>query len=115
MVASSPGIRTPRARVRLVSSIKSAAGSNKNPVDRREFLTGAGSVASIFSSSQAFAWFMDGAFLDRAEPGVGLTVSGAPREVSLHFNLGVVATLSSVQVITSNRAANTPRSTRFRR
>jgi len=28
---------------------------------------------------------MGGAFLDHAKPGVGLTVSGAPREVSLHF------------------------------
>ena len=84
-------------------------------MDRREFLAGAGSVASISSSSQAFARFMGGAFLDHAEPGVGLTVSGAPRELSLHFELGVVVPLSSVQVITSNRAANTPRSAWFRR
>ena len=32
-------------------------------MDRREFIAAAGSVASIFSSSQAFARFMGGAFL----------------------------------------------------
>jgi methionine-rich copper-binding protein CopC len=32
-------------------------------------------------------------------------VSGSPREIRLHFNLGVIAALSSVQVTTSTGAA----------
>jgi hypothetical protein len=68
-------------------------------VDRREFLAGAGSVASISSSSQAFARFGGGAFLDHVVPGVGLIVNGPVRELRLYFNLGVIAAFSSVQVI----------------
>ena len=74
-------------------------------MDRREFLAGAGSAAAAASTSQAYAKFRGGAFLDHAVPGVGLTVSGSPRELRLHFDLGVIAALSSVQVITSTGAA----------
>jgi len=34
-----------------------------------------------------------------------LTVNGSPSELRLHFDLGVIAALSSVQVITSTGAA----------
>jgi copper resistance protein C len=42
---------------------------------------------------------MGGTFLDHAVPGVGLTVSGSPRELRLYFTQGVVTALSSVQVM----------------
>ena len=74
-------------------------------MDRREFLAGAGWVAAVASTSQAYARFGGGAFLDHAVPGVGLTVSGSPSELRLHFDLGVIAALSSVQVITSTGTA----------
>jgi methionine-rich copper-binding protein CopC len=74
-------------------------------MDRRKFIAAAGSVAAFALASQAYARFGGGAFLDHAVPGVGLTVSGSPRELRLHFDLGVVADLSSVQVITSTGAA----------
>ncbi|MGO8846777.1 MAG: copper resistance protein CopC [Methylocella sp.] len=75
-------------------------------MDRREFIAAAGwVVAAVASTSQAYARFGGGAVLDHAEPGVGLVVSGSPREIRLHFNLGVIAALSSVQVTTSTRAA----------
>jgi methionine-rich copper-binding protein CopC len=74
-------------------------------MDRRKFIAAAGSVAAFAPASQAFARFAGGAFPDHAVPGVGLTVSGSPRELRLHFDLGVVADLSSVQVITSTGAA----------
>ncbi|HUI22638.1 MAG TPA: copper resistance protein CopC [Methylocella sp.] len=73
--------------------------------DRRKFIAAAGSVAAFGPASQAYARFGGGAFLDHAVPGVGLTVSGSPREVRLHFDLGVVAALSSVQIITATGAA----------
>jgi methionine-rich copper-binding protein CopC len=75
------------------------------PVDRREFIAAAGSVAAVGSASQASEWFMRGAFLDHAVPGVGLTVSGPVREVRLYFDLGVLAASSSVQVMRSTGAA----------
>ena len=74
-------------------------------MDRRKFIAAAGSVAAFAPASQAYARFGGGAFLDHAVPGVGLTVSGSPRELRLHFDLGVVADLSSVQVIASTGAA----------
>jgi len=74
-------------------------------MDRRKFIAAAGSVAAFAPASQAYARFGGGAFLDHAVPGVGLTVSGSPSELRLHFDLGVVADLSSVQVITSTGAA----------
>ena len=74
-------------------------------MDRREFVAAAGSVTAIASASQASVWLMRGAILDHAVPGVGLTVSGPVREVRLYFDLGVIAALSSVQVISSTGAA----------
>jgi len=74
-------------------------------MDRRKFIAAAGSVAAFAPASQAYARFGGGAFLDHAVPGVGLTVSGSPRELRLHFDLGVIAALSSVQIITSSGAA----------
>ncbi len=73
-------------------------------MDRRKFIAAAGRIAAFAPASQAYARFGGGAFLDHAAPGVGLTVSGSPRELRLHFDLGVVADLSSVQVITSTGA-----------
>jgi hypothetical protein len=70
-------------------------------MDRREFIVALGAVAGFAPMSQAYARFGGGAFLDQAIPGVGLTVSGSPRELRLHFNLGVVAAMSSVEVMTS--------------
>jgi copper resistance protein C len=69
----------------------------RHPVDRREFIAAAGSVTAVASAR--------GAFLDHAVPGVGLTVSGPVREVRLYFDLGVIAALSSVQVIRSTGAS----------
>jgi hypothetical protein len=74
-------------------------------MDRREFIAAAGSVTAVASASQASEWFMRGAFLDHAVPGVGLTVSGPVREVTLYFDLGVIAALSSVQIVRSTGAA----------
>ena len=74
-------------------------------MDRREFIAAAGSVTAVASASQASVWFMRGAFLDHAVPGVGLTVSGPVREVRLYFDLGVLAALSSIQVASSTGAA----------
>ncbi len=73
-------------------------------MDRREFLAAAGSVAAFVPACQAYALFGGGAFIDHAMPGVGLTVNGSPRELRLHFGLGVVAALSSVQLMTSTGA-----------
>jgi copper resistance protein C len=70
-------------------------------VDRREFIAAAGSVTAVASASQASVWFMRGAFLDHAVPGVGLTVSGPVRELTLYFAIGVLAASSSVQVTNS--------------
>ena len=74
-------------------------------MDRRKFIAGAGSVAAFAQASQAYAWFRPGVILDHAVPGVGLIVSGSPRELTLYFDLGVIAALSSVQIITSSGAA----------
>ena len=74
-------------------------------MDRREFISAAGSVTAVASASHASEWFMRGAFLDHAVPGVGLTVSGPVREVRLYFDRGVLAALSSVQVISSTGAS----------
>jgi methionine-rich copper-binding protein CopC len=68
-------------------------------VDRRQFLAAAASLAAVASASPASARFMSGAFIDLAVPGVGLTVSGPVREVTLYFDLGVAA--ARVQVMSS--------------
>ena len=73
-------------------------------MDRRKFIAGAGSIAMVASTSRAFARFMGGAFLDHAVPGVGLTVSGSPREIRLYFTIGVIAALSNVQVMSPTGA-----------
>jgi len=74
-------------------------------MDRRKFIAAAGSVAAFAPVSRAYAWFRPGVILDHAVLGVGLTVNGSPRELRLHFDLGVVADLSSVQVIAPTGAA----------
>jgi methionine-rich copper-binding protein CopC len=70
-------------------------------MDRRQFVAPAGTVAAPASASQASVWFMRGAFLDHAVPGVGLTVSGPVRQLTLYFTIGVLAASSSVQVTNS--------------
>jgi hypothetical protein len=72
----------------------------RHPVDRREFIAAAGSVSAV-SASHVSVWFMRGAFLDHAVPGVGLTVSGPVRELTHYFTIGVLAASSSVQVTNS--------------
>lgn len=74
-------------------------------MDRREFIAAAGSSAAFVPVSQAYARFRGGAILDHAVPGVGLTVSGSPRELRLYFDIGVVAALSNVQITSSTGAA----------
>ena len=81
-------------------------------MDRRKFIAAAGSVAVVASTSQAFARFRGGAFLDHAVPGVGLTVSGPVRELRLYFNLGVITAFSSVEV-SSSTGARVPTSRPF--
>jgi copper resistance protein C len=73
-------------------------------VDRREFIAVVGSVGAVASSSQASVWLMRGAILDHAVPGVGLTVSGPVRVLTLYFTIGVLAASSNVQVISSTGA-----------
>ena len=51
-------------------------------------------LASTLAVPTAFAH----AFLDRAVPGVGMTVSGSPSELRLAFTQGVVVAFSSVTV-----------------
>jgi copper resistance protein C len=67
-------------------------------MDRRKFIAAAGGVAVIASASQAARM---GVLLVRAEPGVGLTVTGPVRELRLYFDQGVVPAASSVQVTNS--------------
>ena len=66
-------------------------------MDRRKFIAAAGIAAWPASTSQAFARFRGGAFLDHAVPGVGLTVSGPVRELRLYFTIGVLPGFSSVR------------------
>jgi len=70
-------------------------------MNRRKFIAAAGSVAVVASTSQGFARFRGGAWLDHAVPGVGLTVSGPVRELRLYFNLGVITAFSRVEVTSS--------------
>jgi methionine-rich copper-binding protein CopC len=51
-------------------------------------------VASLLAQSNASAH----AFLDRAVPSVGGTVSGSPREIRLFFTQGVVPAFSGVRI-----------------
>lgn len=68
-------------------------------MDRRKFLAACANVAAIAQAPEAFARM--GVLLVRAEPGVGLTVSGPVRELRLHFDQGVVPAASSVLVTNS--------------
>jgi len=67
-------------------------------MDRRKLLIASAGLASMASTSSAFARFMGGAVLDHAVPGVGLTVSQPVRALKLYFDLGVVASLSRIRV-----------------
>jgi len=58
-------------------------------------LASAVALASFLAATHAAAH----AFLDRATPSVGGTVSGSPREVRLYFTQGVVAAFSGVQIV----------------
>jgi len=57
-------------------------------------------LASSLAATAAFAH----AFLDHATPGVGMTVSGSPSELTLSFTQGVVVAFSSVTVSGSGGA-----------
>jgi copper resistance protein C len=67
-------------------------------LDRREFIAWAAS-ASVLAPPRAYARM--GVLLVRAEPGVGLTVTGPVRELRLYFDQGVLSASSSVQVTNS--------------
>lgn len=66
-------------------------------MDRRKFLAAIASAAVMASAAHARM----GVLLVRAEPGVGLTVTGPVRELRLQFDQGVVPASSSVQVTNS--------------
>ena len=51
-------------------------------------------VACVFAATAAFAH----AFLDRAVPGVGATVTGSPSELQLTFTQNIVLAFSGVQI-----------------
>jgi len=63
------------------------------------FLTAAG--ACIFAATAVYAH----AFLDRANPGVGMTVQAAPRELTLRFTEDVVVAFSGVSLRTAEGQA----------
>ena len=72
-------------------------------MNRREFIGTGGTIALVASPSRALAQ-RGRAWLDRAVPGVGLTVSGSPRELRLYFTMGVVTAFSGVQITSSTGA-----------
>jgi len=55
-------------------------------------------AACIFAATSAFAH----AFLDRASPGVGATVNGAPSELELSFTQNIVIAFSGVTIASAN-------------
>jgi methionine-rich copper-binding protein CopC len=61
----------------------------------------AATLAAPIATTSAFAH----ALLDHAIPGVGLTVSGSPRELRLYFTQGVVTAFSHVHVVSAAGAA----------
>lgn len=73
-------------------------------MERRAFIVAIASAAAAALTAPAFAQ-RGGAWLDRAVPGVGLTVRGPVRELRLYFTLGVILALSDVQVTRSTGAA----------
>jgi methionine-rich copper-binding protein CopC len=62
-------------------------------------------IAAAFASSLAPASASAHAFLDHAVPGVGMEVSGSPREIRLYFTQGVVTAFSGVSVVSSTGAS----------
>jgi copper resistance protein C len=62
---------------------------------QRFFKLSAVVLASAFAAKATLAH----AFLDRAVPSVGGTVSGSPREIRLYFTQGVVTAFSHVHVV----------------
>jgi copper resistance protein C len=56
-------------------------------------------LATAFACSLAAKAALAHAFLDRAVPSVGGTVSGSPRELRLYFTQGVVTAFSHVHVV----------------
>jgi methionine-rich copper-binding protein CopC len=69
----------------------------------RHFLksTIAAAAVGIFAATGAFAH----AFLDRASPGVGATVNGAPSELELRFTQNIVVAFSGVTIAAANGGA----------
>ncbi len=59
------------------------------------------SVACAFTATAALAH----AFLDRAVPGVGATVSGSPGELELSFTQNIVVAFSGVEIAAAGGAA----------
>ena len=57
----------------------------------------AAALAFPLATTAAFAH----ALLDHAVPGVGMTVSGSPREIRLFFSQGVVTSFSHVHVVSA--------------
>jgi copper resistance protein C len=55
-------------------------------------------IIAVLASSLAATAAVAHAFLDRAIPGVGMTVSGPVREIRLYFTQGVVTAFSHVHV-----------------
>jgi len=64
-------------------------------------------IAVVTMSSAVDTAAFAHAFLDHAVPGVGLEVSGSPRELRLYFTQGVVTAFSGVSV-TSDGGASIP-------
>jgi len=60
----------------------------------------AAALAFAFAATTAFAH----AFLDRAVPGVGATVNGAPSELELSFSQDIVPAFSGVTIAVSGGA-----------
>lgn len=61
----------------------------------------AGTFACALAATSAFAH----AFLERAVPGVGATVTASPSELQLNFSQNIVLAFSGVQLATAEGAA----------
>ena len=66
-------------------------------------------IVAVLASSLAATTALAHAFLDRAIPGVGMTVSGPVHELRLWYTQGVVTAFSAVTV-TSSTGASIPAS-----
>ena len=62
-------------------------------------------LTAAFACSLAAKAALAHAFLDKAVPSVGGTVSGSPREIRLYFTQGVVTAFSHVHVVSEAGAA----------